>query len=89
MLLTGSSTLSFLRDCISRDLQEGLDYFQIDYDFEELPSNASPDLRYLHDLVLRILHRGFGTLPSIAVERLIASNYGVDFDLIEKRCQFK
>ena len=85
MLMTGSSTASFLRDSIPPPLQEGLDYFQIDFDFKELPSDASPDLHYLHDLELRILHRGLGTLPSIVVERLIASIYGTDFDLTEKK----
>jgi ATP-dependent DNA helicase RecQ len=84
-LLTGSSIASFLRDGIPRPIQEGLDYFQLDFDFKELPSNASPDLRLLHDLVSRIVHRGLGTLPSIEVERLVASVFGGNFGLEEQQ----
>jgi len=52
-------------------------------DFSSLPIHESNDLRYLHDLTARILHRGVGTLPSIAVERLVASLYGSAFAVTE------
>ena len=63
---------------------EALDHFQLEADYSSLPSNASQDLQYLHYLVARILHRGVGTLPSLAVERMVVSLYGKQLRIQEK-----
>lgn len=84
-LNTISSTPSFLRD-LERPIPilGALDFFQVDLVLGKDPPVESSDLRFLDDLVSRILHRGKETLPALAVERTIVSLYGRDFELNEK-----
>ena len=82
---TVSSTPSFLRD-IEQPIPVlgALDFFQINLVLGEDTPVESSDLRFLGDLVSRILHRGKETLPSLTVEQRVASLYGSDFELKEK-----
>lgn len=83
-LETASSVPLFLRN--ARELNpifRALDFFQVDFQLKDSVTNNQPDLHFLSDIVQRILHRGICTLPSVLVERFIAS-YGQDFELKEK-----
>jgi len=84
-LETVSSTPSFLRNAESPNpVLSALDFFQIDLQFGNSSAEVSADLRFLNDLVMRILHRGTGTMPSFAVESVIAESFGRDFGLRRK-----
>lgn len=83
-LETISSVPFFLRKSVeSNPILQALDSFQVDFSFDTSVSSSQPDLRFLCDIIMRILHRGTCTLPSVRVERFIAI-YGQDFDLKEK-----
>lgn len=73
---TVSAVASFLRLHLPLELQKSFDFYQLDSDYTALPNIESEDMRYLHGLVSRIIHRGTGTLPGIEVERYIASSFG-------------
>ena len=76
-LETVSSWLSYIRPSRGRlPFLEALDYFHIDADYSGFTAAPTTDLHYLNDLYARILHRGVGTLPSLAIERLISQIYG-------------
>lgn len=83
-LETVSSIGSYLR-VPGRSLPavDALNCFQLEADYASLRSSGSVDLQFLHGLVARILHRGVGTLPSLAVERQIVSLFGSRLDIQE------
>ena len=62
---------------------QALDHFQTESRFGPEAAPDSADLRFLNDLVGRILHRGVGALPSVAIEREISNLYGSPFGLKE------
>jgi hypothetical protein len=84
VLDTISATASFLRVPGLPNLASNtLDFFQTDLVLGTNLPIESDDFRFLHDLDSRILHRGRCTLPTIAIERLIASFYGDEYELKE------
>lgn len=80
-LETVSSVLGLFRTTDFRtQAMRSLDFFQMDICLPDGQSSSTDDLRFLNDLILRILHRGERTLPSLLVERFVAiygSNWGV------------
>jgi len=83
-LETVSSAPAFLRKSGAfNPMLHSLDFFQCEFDFGTSTASDHPDLRFLYDVVLRILHRGTGALPNLCVERILAT-YGQEFALREK-----
>jgi len=83
-LETVSSVPFFLRKSVETNpILPALDSFQVDLSFDASASSSQQDLRFLCDIIMRILHRGKCTLPSVRVERFLAI-YGQDFNLKEK-----